>query len=112
MVLELEPGNGQHGHPDQPQDDGSETVTASAGTAAGHTLASLAQAAGELDPDQGLDCLQCTLPPRGWKSIEKDDFIKQPSLQAAFEHVSSVLHGKIFPLLIKNQSGKSCSISC
>ena len=99
-------GTAQDGSPGQEQPETSDTVSTSAGVAAGRTLACLAQIAGEPELDQGLDCLHCTLPPHGWKNIDKDDFDNKTSVYAAYEHVSRVLHGKIFPLLIKKQSGE------
>ena len=106
----FETSEGEPEQQDRLREGDSETVSTSAGIAAGHTLACLAQAAGDLEPDQGLDCLQCTLPPQGWNFIDKADFMKNSSLQAAYEHVSNVLHGKVFSLLIKHQSGgTSCT---
>ena len=86
--------------------DNSDTVSVSAGLAAGQTLASLAQLAGEAEAEQGMDCLHCTLPPRGWKTVDRAGPTKDSPLYAAYEHVRALLHGNTFPLLLKNQSGR------
>ncbi|KAK9853114.1 hypothetical protein WJX84_010447 [Apatococcus fuscideae] len=91
-------GHDNRGH------DNSDAVSMSAGRAAGRTLAALAQLAGEAEGEQGLDCLHCTLPPKGWRTVDREEPSKDTPLYAAYEHVRALLHGHTFPLLLKNQS--------